>query len=212
MTAGRIDDPRQPELIPQPRVVGFWSPAPQSGKSTAVGAVRAAAGGLVVHDVSFAAPLRALIVRFLTDQGVPSEIIHGHMSLGHLKEVPIPGVGKSFVELAVKLGTEFGRSWVGDDVWTKAYHTRVWPMTTAGPYVRVLTDDVRFPNEAAMIRSLGGVLVGVYRPGAEVSEQRRAAEGRLSFDDMDAVVLNDTDIETFRQRVVGKVRRLGALP
>lgn len=201
---GYVFDPRQGEMFKAPKVVGLWSPAPQSGKSTArlelVGYPRGAA-------VSFAEPLRHSIWHFLVAIGVSFDDADLYVRDDRFKEVPIPGVGKSFIELAIMFGTQVGRGWIGEDVWVKPWRTRAAAAIESG--WSVVSDDMRFPNEAAAVRDLGGVLIGIHRPGAEVSAQRAAAEGRLSLDDMDAVVVNDCDLDTFRRRVVETARRLG---
>ncbi len=61
------------------------------------------------------------------------------------------------------IGTECGRDCLGDDIWVRHWLSSLsdsegWPMI-------VVADDVRFANEAAAIRSLGGIIVRVDRPG-----------------------------------------------
>lgn len=61
--------------------------------------------------------------------------------------------------LLQRLGTEAGRNIHGEDVWVRLALCSVLPADN-----RVIT-DVRFPNEAAAIRTRGGVMVNVLRPG-----------------------------------------------
>lgn len=71
------------------------------------------------------------------------------------------------------LGTEWGRKKVSHDIWVN-----IWKRDAARAGPRVVVDDVRFPNEADAIRSLGGVIWRVYRPGvvaaSHISEQAQA--------------------------------------
>lgn len=194
------------------KLVGFWAPAPQSGKSTAAEELAehtfcSGAQDFLYQRVSFAAPMRVLIVGLCRLQGVDDDTIWAHMNDGALKEVPIPGVGRSFIELAIEVGTRLGRGFIGEACWVKPWErdVREW---LSGSYL-VLTDDVRFPNEAAAVRRLGGVMIGIHRPGATVSAARAAAEGKLSLDDMDAVVTNDVPLPIFKARVVAVARKLG---
>lgn len=214
---GRIEDNRQMTLTATPlvRVVGLWSTAPQSGKTTAADALTDAtfchgAQDFLTERVSFAAPLRKAIMTLLVDVlGVDYRIAWAHCHDGPLREVPIPGVGKSFVEIAIKIGTDVGRGWLGEDTWVRPWERRVDELLAAR-YARViLSDDMRFPNEAAAVRKRGGVLIGIHRPGYGVSAQRAAAEGKLSLDMMDAVITNDGDLETFKRNVVKAAMRLG---
>lgn len=206
MTGGRIEDPRQRDLLEPVRVVGLWAPAPQSGKTTAAEALFRAVR--YTARVGFADPLREIIESMLYTLGVDGDVAARHIHDGALKEVPIPGIGRSFVELAIKLGTDVGRNWLRDTIWVDRWRGTASQMFEAGVSL-VVCDDVRFENEAPAIREFGGVLIGIRRPGAAVSEQRAAAEGRLSFDDMDAVIDNDGDLATFESRVVETARRLG---
>lgn len=58
------------------------------------------------------------------------------------------------------IGTEWGRNLIDPDIWVKAWLRKVEAI--AGP---VVVDDCRFPNEEAAIRSIGGTLVRITRPG-----------------------------------------------
>lgn len=194
---------------PSTRIIGFWAPAPQSGKTTAATHIEDLSDG---YRIGFADPLRRLILTFLRDQGVSHERVLGYMNDGALKETIIPEVGKSFIELAICLGTTFGRDWVGSETWVNA-----WKVTAArflkaqnedGP---ILTDDVRFPNEVAAIHALGGIMVGILRPGATVSEARAKAEGKVTVEQMDVVVMNDGSLDDLKRNVVAALRQRGVV-
>lgn len=76
---------------------------------------------------------------------------------------------------------------------------------------RFVIPDLRFKNEVAAIRSAGGFLLRVVRPGAglEGVSGEHASETELSDDDglCDARVLNDGTLEEFE----GRVSALGAV-
>lgn len=76
------------------------------------------------------------------------------------KEVIIPFWDMSPREMFQKLGTEGGREVFGDDIWLKrwSYHYDAYK-----DHTNYVTSDVRFPNEAAHIRNLGGVIIHVTR-------------------------------------------------
>ena len=57
------------------------------------------------------------------------------------------------------LGTEWGRA-LSPNLWIET-----WAASLAG-LDRVVADDVRFENEAAAVRALGGVVLRVERAGA----------------------------------------------
>ena len=66
------------------------------------------------------------------------------------------------------LGTDWGRKLMGIDLWVNAWKREVEPLLNAG--ARIVVDDVRFPNEEAALRELGGVLVNVRRSLDTVSD------------------------------------------
>lgn len=190
------------------RLVAFWAPAPQSGKTTAANI--AATHAIQSDRVSFADPLRHMIAHFLSMQGVPPECVQNYIKDGRLKEVIIPEVGRSFVELAIFLGTKFGREFIGADVWVNAAHRRLSDIRAKTPRSLVVCDDLRFPNELKRWRDLGGVVIGIDRPGAQVSTARAAAEGLLSFADCDFVLTNSGTQEEFERDVVAALCAIGA--
>lgn len=190
------------------RLVAFWAPAPQSGKTTAANI--AATRALQSARISFAAPLRDMIAHFLSMQGVPPERVRNYMTDGRLKEVVIPEVGRSFVELAIFLGTKFGREFIGADVWVEAANRRLSDIRAKTPRSLVVCDDLRFPNELQRWRDIGGVVIGINRPGVQVSAARAAAEGLLSFADCDFVLTNSGTQEEFERDVVSALCAIGA--
>jgi hypothetical protein len=58
------------------------------------------------------------------------------------------------------LGTEWGRQCIGQDFWIGLWRAEVerWPS------MHIVADDVRFPNELAAVRALGGRIWLVKRP------------------------------------------------
>ena len=186
-------------------MIGLWSPAPQSGKSTAAEALGDASPR--VSAVGFADPLRELIYTFLWSQGISCDRVRRYLHDGSAKEEIIPEVGKSFVQLAIALGTTFGRDFIGEDCWVAPWRRGTRQLLNSEAIV--VTDDMRFPNEAEAVRAAGGILIGIVRPGATVSTQRAAAEGHLTESDMDAVIYNEGSIEDLEERVLRVAKRLG---
>ena len=190
------------------RLVAFWAPAPQSGKTTAANV--AETRSIMSNRVSFADPLRHMIAHFLSMQGVPPDRVEVYMTDGRFKERVIPEVGRSFVELAIFLGTKFGREFIGTDVWVEAAHRRLTSIQRQTPRALILCDDLRFPNELARWRALGGVVIGIDRPGVQVSAARASAEGLLTFADCDFVLTNGGTREEFACSVEEALSAIGA--
>lgn len=127
-----------------------------SGKTTI-------ANHLVEHHgfvrLPFAGPLKAMAVAFGLG---PRELA------GDLKEVPSDLLcGRTPRQFMQLLGTEFGRELIGEDVWVRAWERALGDLATDGfRPLRVVADDMRFPNEAAAIRARGGIVIHLVREGA----------------------------------------------
>jgi hypothetical protein len=192
-----IHDARQVEMFtPTPRVVGFWAPAPQSGKTTS-------ARWLAEHSdwtmAAFADPVRRIALDLALAFGESYVDAYKAIIGGVDKEAPLRVTGKSAIDFLMLVGTKVGREFIGPNVWVDHMRERVVEAHERGAHAVI--DDVRFPNERDLVRELGGVMVGVWRPGATVSESRKAAEGLLSMDDMDVVVVNDGSVDDLRRNV-----------
>jgi hypothetical protein len=84
---------------------------------------------------------------------------------GDLKEMPCDLLGGQTPRHAMQtLGTEWGRGLIHPDLWIMLARDRIVTAMAAG--FNVVVDDVRFENEAALIRELGGYVVDVTRDGA----------------------------------------------
>ena len=172
------------------RLIGLYSHAPGSGKSTVAGMLRD------YKKISFASPMRKFCAKLISALG------HDDVSLFEdrdKKEQRIAELGVSPRQMMQTLGTEWGRSCI---------HPELWVMVAAGAVKQqrklgrdVVIDDVRFPNEAEMIRRLGGELWLVDRPGV-VYEGDHASEGALADVVPDAVINNSGSLEQLHSEVV----------
>ena len=128
-----------------PRVVALTGAA-GSGKSTAADYL------ILRHDyerVKFAGPLKAAMAAM----GFSQEQIEGR-----LKETPCAWLSFKTPRHAMQtLGTEWGRNCIGEDFWAELWVHHANNTLAAGK--RVVVDDLRFPNEAEAVRSLGGVII-----------------------------------------------------
>ena len=167
------------------KLIGLYSHAPGSGKST----VAKMCGGFTL---SFADPLRGFVSEILERLGHD-----GHFLAQNDKERKIPGLGVTPRQMMQTLGTEWGRACV---------HPDLWVMTAEAEAVNrlkrrdVVFDDVRFPNEAEMIRRLGGELWLVDRPGV-VYEGSHASEGALVDIIPDSIINNFGDLRQLQKIV-----------
>lgn len=170
------------------RLVGLYSPAPQSGK-TAVAAMLSEQGHVIVP---FADTLKHMLVPMLTALGYSPE--RAWEMVLRDKEVKIPEIGVTVRHMLQTLGTEYGRQCLHPRVWLTCWQAQ------ATRQERVVADDVRFLNEADLVRSLGGEMWLVRRPGT-VRTTGHASEGSLDDFDFDQVIENDGTLDDLRSKV-----------
>lgn len=102
------------------------------------------------------------------------------------KEAPTK-YGLSYRKLCQLLGTEFGREMVRGDVWMdRAFEI-------ASEHENVVFSDVRFDNEADVIRSVGGIIMVVVRPDAQFVEKHKSENGIVIKED-DLIIPNSGTI------------------
>lgn len=103
---------------------------------------------------ALADPIKAMLAALGCDQ---------EQLYGGLKESPASILcGQTPRHAMQTLGTEWGRKYIADDFWLRRwYETR--------PSGLVVCDDVRFPNEAEWMRSVGAVVWRIERPGCQSS-------------------------------------------
>jgi hypothetical protein len=153
-----------------------------SGKSTA-------ASYLVQnHDYhlrKFAGPLKAMCAAL----GLSDEEINGS-----LKEKPCALLDGQTPRWAQQtLGTEWGRVFISQNIWTNAWQRSIQGLDL------VVSDDVRFPNEAKLIRELGGEVVMIVREGQKQGEH---ASEQFAFEP-DLIVYNNGSITDLEQKIAG---------
>lgn len=160
--------------------------------------------------LSFARPLKRMLYELIRE-AVPRSWPHdakAYIDDPVLKETPIPFLGNQTARrLLQTLGTEWGRNAVHPDFWVDiaaakveralGNETRGLDKTT----VKVVFDDCRFVNEAAMVRRYGGVVVRIVRPDAAKSvEIDGHTSERMEFD-ADVVVVNDGSVFDLEQKL-----------
>jgi hypothetical protein len=157
----------------EPLIIGICGRA-GSGKSTAAEHLIRRHG---FERVKFAGPLKAMTAALLEQMGAgePMEFIEGVF-----KETPIPALGdKTTRHVMQTLGTEWGRDVMGEDFWVNLARARIQSLIEDG-HNRIVIDDVRFENEAQMIRDLGGNVVALTDRGVEVGNH--PSEGGVPWD------------------------------
>jgi hypothetical protein len=178
-----------------PHVIGLYSPAAQSGKSTISDHLVREHG---YEIVKFAGPLKDMARGLLHGMGLQGEMVE-RMVEGDLKEAPIPGFELVTPRRIMQtLGTDWGREAIDLDLWTKTAVSRIEALVSAGR--NVVVDDLRFPNEFAALRRLvGSHMVRVVRPGVKIVGG--AYEALLEDQFFDRQITNGGTILTLQGRI-----------
>lgn len=167
-----------------------------SGKDTAAAAL---AG---FENVKMAGALKLMLRALLAYQGVDQETID-RMIDGDLKEVPTAFLGGRSPRYAmVTLGTEWGRDLMASDLWIGIAERRI------GLFDHVVVSDVRFPNEVAMVKRLGGEVFRVERTGSGAADPH-PSESQIATLNVDGVLANIfSSAEAFQDYVRSALLRL----
>lgn len=120
---------------------------------------------------------------------------------GDLKEVVDPFWGLSPRVVMQRFGTEVGRQ-IDGEVWAKSLQLRVQQGLDSG-HVKYAITDVRFPNEAELIKKLGGQAWRVERPSLGPAVDRHPSETSLDDYAFDHVIVNDGSLDDLYNRVAG---------
>lgn len=125
---------------------------------------------------------------------------------GKEKEVVDPFWGKSPRKILQLLGTDCVRRVIDDDVWIKSMERCIDGLTHDDGRHVVIT-DVRFPNEADAIRSWGGQVWRVVRPGVSDVEAH-VSETALDNYRFDRVLINSGTLAEFRSLASDTLRSI----
>lgn len=112
-------------------------------------------------------------------------IVLGIDDIDKYKKVPHPILGKTSRFLMQRLGTEFGREYLGEDIWIKVLSNRAKGLKVC------IVSDVRYLNEAQYIRD-NGALVHINGRGGIGKEH--SSESGVPFKDGDFKIDNDLSL------------------
>lgn len=179
----------------RPRTIGLHSPAPQSGKTTA--ARHLALRGFTV--VPFAQSLKKMARALCYELGMDHAQIEAALAGNKSTEIYN---GVTMRRVLQTLGTDWARQTLGHNVWVHC-----WRQTVRGlGAVNVVADDVRFDNEAAAVRAMGGEVWGVLRPGT-LGAGSHASEQGLTPSLIDRWIVNDGSVESLLAQVDALLER-----
>ncbi|WP_443699403.1 deoxynucleotide monophosphate kinase family protein [Pseudomonas sp.] len=169
----------------KPLLIGLTGRA-RSGKSTAAEHL---VGTYLLEHYAFADPLRdGLMAIFNLD---PSDFE------GDRKEQPLAWLERSPRQLMQSMGTEWARNTVHPDVWVKLAEQNLDYMTKAlGAVLGFVVSDVRFENEAHLIRRKGGTVIHIGRDDAQAVNPHISEAGVAVRQD-DLILRNNGTVDEF---------------
>jgi len=176
-----------------PTVIGLYSPAPQSGKSTVAKFLAQSYG---YEIVPFASTLKGMTRVFL--QSFYGDVATPAWMDANKDLVVFEKAGHDITVryLMQTLGTEWGRELLGRDVWVDLWRHSV------SDKLLVIADDMRFPNEFEAVHALGGETWCVMRSGAE-RKTAHTSEGALDHRVFSRYIFNDGPVEQLHAYLQG---------
>lgn len=118
------------------------------------------------------------------------------------KEAVDPDLGFSPRKAMQTLGTEWGRG-MNDELWIKVctrQTKKLMDMSMLHQYNGVVVSDIRFENEADMIRQQGGVVIHLTRQNI-ANVRHHTSENGIEFDRKDFLVHNNGPIDDTMTRI-----------
>jgi len=137
------------------------------------------------HDfnkLAFAAPVKAAAQAIF---GLTDEETWGDAC----KEQKLQGWLMSPREMFQLVGTELCRNGIRQDIWLVRMEKTIADLKQNGRQ-RIVISDIRFENEAALIRSMGGVVWHIDRPAAPLVTGH-VSESGVAHESGDVVLHND---------------------
>lgn len=109
----------------------------------------------------------------------------------------------SWRTFAQQFGTDIMRNRFQDDVWIKLGNQQL----IDNPTKKLVFTDIRFPNEAKLIRDMGGIVILVNRPEAREEDSHSSEQGILTGQ-VDYVINNLGNLVELEMETVKLLRHL----
>jgi hypothetical protein len=168
------------------RLIGF-NGGMGSGKSTAIEFLKAQYPDQEIVNVKFAGPLYEI-----------QEFIYKRIESVYKR----PPTFVKDRKLLQWIGTDWGRDTISQNLWVDIWRAEVNDALKRG--CLVVCDDVRFDNEAALVRAMGGRVIQLQcnktheRIDTAAGIVNHKSEAGIAVEFIDAVVLNDGTLEDFK--------------
>ena len=142
------------------------------------------------HKTSFAEPLKQ-ICQCLFE--LTAEQLHDPIK----KEEVIPEWNLSPRQMFQKIGTDLFRKHFDQDIWLKLFRSRL----KKSKCPNIVVADVRFQNEADLVKENGGLLIEIRRQSRQSQKQDFHESENVEINNIDKVFLNDGSLEELFQNI-----------
>lgn len=116
--------------------------------------------------------------------------------------------GKSARHAMQTLGTEWGRNCIGPEFWAQAWRVKAAAHLSAG--IPIVADDVRFPNEVAAIRAMGGKVYCIVRSISDFERKPRHASEDFAALEHDKLIINEGSLEALHRALMRLTQPIAA--
>lgn len=157
----------------------------QSGKSTAALSLFEN-HGFICH--AFASPLKRMLQEIGIDYEACEDATLKERTLRELDILPIDITVRKVMQT---LGTEWGRNCIHPQLWGTLMQQQINQSAKINPLQCVT--DIRFEDEAYLIRNMGGTVVHIKRPGTSTDDSHTSEQG-IDFKNGDITINNDGDL------------------
>ena len=117
--------------------------------------------------------------------------------------------GKTSRHAMQTLGTQWGRDWIGPDIWVRAAMRVVDDLLEGGR--DVVIDDCRFSNEALAVQERKGFVVQLVRENAGI-QGTHASEQGVPRHQIDTFVSNNQSVEDTALAVLRRIQEIRNAP
>jgi hypothetical protein len=180
----------------KPVLIGLYSSDMRSGKSTVASMLTERFFGLTQ---SFAGPFYGFITEIAAPflPGGEAEV-RQWLSDERKDKALIPGLGVTLRSMLQTIGTNWGRDCVNAQLWTMLAEQKALKALKS---YSVIFDDMRFPNEFAMIKRNSGKCIRIHRPGVGSRGDTGIGEGLLDNHDFDFDIYNEHSLADLKKNV-----------
>ena len=134
-----------------------------------------------VAKISFASKLKAIAHDLYGWAGLQDEAYYNDKATEHMRDVKLPILEMTPVQLWVALGTDAIREQVYANTWID------YVLKTKTDHDLIIIPDVRFPNEALAIRETNGHLLKMVREGHRPRDTV-ADQALVDYEDWDNII------------------------